>query len=120
MKIAVSVDRPDLDASVDPRFGRARYFLLVDSETLAWEKVENWKNLDLSQGAGIQTAQNLLRHNPAVVLTGNCGSKAYKVLEARGVKLCVGISGTAREAVRAYLEGRFTPAQGPNVDGHWS
>lgn len=119
MRIAVSVEGPDLDAPVDARFGRAHYFLLVNSETMAWEAVENSQNLDLPQGAGIQAAQNVLGHSPDVVLTGNCGPKAFRVLEAGGVKVCVGVKGTAREAVKAYLDGLCEPTSGPNVEGHW-
>jgi predicted Fe-Mo cluster-binding NifX family protein len=119
MKIAVSVGKAGLDAPVDPRFGRAPFFLLVDSETMACETVENRQGLDSPQGAGIQAARYVLNCSPAVVLTGNCGPKAYKVLEAGGVAVCVGVGGTAREAVKGYLEGRYTSAKGPNVDGHW-
>lgn len=120
MKIAVSVEKPDLDARVDPRFGRARYFIIVDPQSMAWKSLENSMSMELAQGAGIQAAQNLLKESPDVVLTGNCGPKAFKVLEARGISVCVGVQGTAREAVRAYLEGRYKPASGPNVTGHWA
>lgn len=119
MKIAVSVGKPELDAPVDGRFGRAPYFLLVDSETMAWEAIENQQNLGLPQGAGIQAAQNIMSHSPDVVLTGNCGPKAFKVLEAGGVKVCVGVKGPAGEAVKGYLGGQYTPTSGPNVQGHW-
>ncbi len=120
MKIAVSVERPDLDARVDPRFGRASYFIIVDSESMAWKGLENSMSMELAQGAGIQAAQNLLKESPDVVLTGNCGPKAFKVLEAKGISVCVGVKGTAREAVQAYLEGRYHPASAPNVPGHWA
>lgn len=119
MRIAVTVERADLDAPVEPRFGRAPYFLVVDSDTMAWEAVENRQSLDLPQGAGIQAAQNLLTRSPKVVLTGNCGPKAFRVLQAGAVEVCVGVKGTAREAVKGYLEGLYVPAQGPNVEGHW-
>lgn len=119
MKIAVSVEKPDLDAQMDPRFGRARYFLIVDSQNLSWKSLENSMSMDLAQGAGIQAAQNILRESPDVVLTGNCGPKAFKVLEAKGISVCVGVKGTAREAVQAYLEGRYRPTSVPNVPGHW-
>lgn len=119
MKIAVSVDRPELDSPVNPRFGRAPYFIVVDSETNQWEVVENRQNLQLPQGAGIQAAQNLMQTRPDVVLTGNCGPKAFRVLNAAGVRVCIGVKGSAREAVQDYLAGRYSPAQGPNVEGHW-
>jgi predicted Fe-Mo cluster-binding NifX family protein len=119
MKIAVSVEKPDLDARVDPRFGRASYFIIVDSETMAWKSLENSMSMELAQGAGIQAAQNLLKESPDVVLTGNCGPKAFKVLEARGISVCVGVAGTARQAVQNYLKGLYKPASAPNVQGHW-
>jgi predicted Fe-Mo cluster-binding NifX family protein len=119
MKIGVTAVQPDLDGPVDPRFGRAPYFIVVDAETMAWESVENKQSLDLPQGAGIQAAQNLLEHAPQVVLTGNCGPKAFRVLAAGGVEICVGVKGTVREAVRAYLDGKYKPTAAPNVEGHW-
>jgi predicted Fe-Mo cluster-binding NifX family protein len=119
MRIAISVDKPDLDARVDPRFGRASFFLIVDSETMNYEVLENKQALDLPQGAGIQAAQNLLGGAPEVLLTGNCGPKAFRVLDAAGVKVCVGVKGTAQEAVTGFKEGRYTPADTANVEGHW-
>ena len=113
MKIVVSVENPDLDAPMDPCFERASYFVVVDSETMAWEALENLQNLALPHGAEIQAAWAVLTGYPEVVLTGNCGSKAYKVLEARGIRICVDVTGTAREAVQGYLDGRYSPAQGP-------
>lgn len=120
MKIAVPTNGKDLDSEIDQRFGRARAFILVDTETMSFEVIENKQNLDLNQGAGIQSAQNILCHNPDVVLTGNCGPKAFRVLQAGGVKVFVGVKGKVREAVQGYLNGKYTPAEGPNVEGHWS
>ena len=120
MKIAVTVADPDLKSQVDSRFGRAPFFLIVDSDTMEWEAVENSQNLNLSQGAGIQAAQTVSAKAPKVLLTGNCGPKAFKVLRAAGIDVCVGVSGiTAEKAVRNYLEGEFTPADDANVEGHW-
>ncbi len=119
MKIAVTVERPELDAPVDQRLGRARYVVVVDADTMAWEAIDNSHNMDLTQGAGIQAARNMLSRSPQVVLTGNCGPKAFQVFAAGGVKVVTGVKGTARDAVKGFLEGRYAPAQGPNVDGHW-
>jgi predicted Fe-Mo cluster-binding NifX family protein len=80
MRIAVSVENPNLDAPMDPCFERASYFVVVDSETMAWEALENRQNLALPQGAEIQSAWAVLTGYPEVVLTRNCGSKRTRCL----------------------------------------
>lgn len=120
MRIVVPVEQPDLNARVDQRLGRARYFLVVNSEDLSWESFENTQGIDATQGAGIQAARAIVSKSPDVVLAGNCGPKAFHVLEAAGVKVCVGVKGTAAEAVKGFLEGRYVVSEDPNVDGHWA
>jgi predicted Fe-Mo cluster-binding NifX family protein len=119
MKVAVSAGGPDLAARVDPRFGRAPYFLLVDSETMEFEVVANQQNLQATQGAGIQSAALVAQHRPTAVITGNCGPKAYTTLAAAGIPVLLGVAGSVRDAVQQYLLGKLSPAQGPNVTGHW-
>ena len=119
MIIAVSAQGTDLKGEVDPRFGRAKHFLLVDSETMRFQVVENEQNLSLPQGAGIQAAQTVTQHQVEVVLTGNCGPKAFKTLEAAGIKVVVGVSGRIEDAIQAYLRGEVRPSRAANVEGHW-
>ena len=119
MIIAVTSQGRDLAGEVDPRFGRANQFLLVDSETMDFQVAENHQSLNLHQGAGIQTAQNVANHEPEVVLTGNCGPKAFKTLQAAGIKVVVGVSGKIEDAIQAYLRGEFEHAKDANVEGHW-
>ena len=119
MKIAVSSRGKNLEAEIDPRFGRAGCFLLVDPETLSFEVVENQQNLNLPQGAGIQAAQTVVEHGANIVLTGNCGPKAFQVLKATGVKVAVGVSGTVKEAVDQFKQGKLSYTETPNVEGHW-
>jgi predicted Fe-Mo cluster-binding NifX family protein len=119
MRIAVSADGPDLEAQVDPRFGRAPYFLLVNPETLEFETVTNQQNLQAAQGAGIQAAALVARQRPQAVVTGNCGPKAYHTLVAAGISVVLGVGGSVREAVQQYQQGKLNPAPGPNVAGHW-
>jgi len=120
MRIAVTSKEDTLSAEVDPRFGRTRYFLLVDTETSAFEIVRNDQQLHLAQGAGIQAAQSLARHRPHVVLTGNCGPKAFKTLQAAGIQVVVGVSGPVATAIHAFLDGKLQPAVAANVEGHWA
>lgn len=119
MRIAISSQGDTLESTVDPRFGRASVFLIVDSETMAFEVIKNAQNLNLPQGAGIQAAQNVLQHKPQVVLTGNCGPKAFKVLQAGGVDVVVGVQGKIREVIEGYMAGAYAPAGQANVEGHW-
>jgi len=119
MKIAVSADGPELNAGVDPRFGRAPYFLLVRPDTLEFEVVNNQENLQSAHGAGIQAAALVAKWRPTAVITGNCGPKAYQTLQAAGIPVILGVSGSVREAVQQYHQGKLAPASAPNKVGHW-
>ena len=119
MKIAVSASGPTLEAAVDPRFGRAPYLLVVDPETLEFEAVANQMNLQAAQGAGIQTATLVARYQPAAVLTGHCGPKAFQTLRAAGIQVIVEVCGPVKEAVERYRAGQLTTAPGPNATSHW-
>jgi predicted Fe-Mo cluster-binding NifX family protein len=119
MRIAVTSEGETLESQVDPRFGRTSVFLIVDTENMSFEAVKNDQNLNLPQGAGIQAAQHVMQHNPEAVLTGNCGPKAFKVLQAGGVEVVVGVQGTVSDAVKAYIDGKYEPTSEANVEGHW-
>lgn len=108
-----------MEAEIDPRFGRAGCFLLIDPETLTFEVVENQQNLTLPQGAGIQAAQTVVEQGAKIVLTGHCGPKAFKVLKATGVRVAVGLSGKIREAVEQFNQGKISFTDTPDVQGHW-
>lgn len=119
MKIAVTATGPELSSDLDPRFGRAAYFILVDPETMTFEVVENRQNLDLPQGAGIQAGKTIVDRHADALITGNCGPKAFKVLERAGVKIMVGASGTVADALAQFKRNQLTPVDAPNVEGHW-
>ena len=120
MRIAVTTEGNDLDGQIDSRFGRAPKFLVVDTETMGFDVVPNSQSLDLPQGAGIQSAQNILVHKPDVVLTGNCGPKAFRVLKAAGIKVVIGVKGKIADAIHDYMSGKHIEATEANVEGHWA
>jgi predicted Fe-Mo cluster-binding NifX family protein len=119
MKIVISAQGPNLEAQVDPRFGRSSYFLLVNPESLEYEVLTNGQNLQAAQGAGIQAAALVARHRPAAVLTGHCGPRAFQTLQAAGIPVIVGVEGLVRDVVQQYRAGKLQPASGPNVTSHW-
>ena len=118
MKVVVTATEPSLDAPVDPRFGRCPYFLIVETDDLACEAVEN-PNVTLGGGAGIQSAQFMNEKGVRFVLTGNCGPNAYRTLSAAGVQVIVGCSGVARDVVEQFKAGQPRAAKEPNVAGHF-
>jgi len=98
MKIAISAAGPSLDDLVDPRFGRCACFLIVETDTLEFEVIEN-SSKNLSGGAGIEAAQRVADRGVGHVLTGRCGPNAQKVLSAAGIRIVDGCEGTVREAL---------------------
>jgi len=117
MKIAVTSVGTEMDSQVDPRFGRAAYFALVDTETMAFEAVEN-ANVAAAGGAGINSAKVVIDAGARAVLTGNCGPNAERTLRAANVKLYTGVQGTVAAAVEQFKAAALTEATGPNVDSH--
>jgi len=115
MKICVTSQGNDLDAQVDPRFGRCQIFILIDTETLEFEAVEN-PNMSAMGGAGIQSGQLIADKDIKVVLTGNVGPNAFQTLEAAEIEVITGVSGTIKEAVDRYNSGELKPTEGPSVD----
>ena len=117
MKIVITATGPTLDANVDPRFGRCAYFLIVDTDTLDLEAVEN-PNVALGGGAGIQSGQLMAAKNVKFVLTGNCGPNAHETLSAAGIGVIPGCSGTVRDAVERFKAGQLNTASEPTVASH--
>ena len=114
MKICVTAQGDNLDADVDPRFGRCQYFIIVDSETLEFEAVRN-SNIQTMGGAGIQSGQLVAGKGVKSVLTGNVGPNAFRALEAAGIDVITGVTGSVKEAVGKYKAGELKPAQDPSV-----
>lgn len=119
MKIIITVSGTELDSEVDPRFGRTPYFLLYDTDSGEATHINNEQSLNLSGGAGIQSAEIVARQGAEVLLTGHCGPKAFRTLKSAGIKIVVGVEGTAREAIEKYQKGEYEIADSPDVESHW-
>ena len=119
MKIAITARGIRLDSEVDPRFGRAPYILIVDTETLAFEAVDNSDNVNAFKGAGIQAASMVSERGAQVLMTGYCGPKAFQVLVAADIRVASDVSGTVREAVAAHRKGLLPYTDSANAEAHW-
>ncbi len=119
MKIAVTSKGKGLDSEVDPRFGRAAYILIVDTDSLEFEVLDNSENANAFKGAGIQAATIISDKGADVLLTGYCGPNAFKTLKATKIKVANDISGTVKDSVKAFNEGKVSFSDEANVGGHW-
>ena len=118
MNIAISATSNDLNAEVDPRFGRCKCFLIVDTETLEYEVLDN-SNAIAAGGAGISAAQAVTEKGVQTVLTGNCGPNAYGVLSSAGIQVITGISGKVQDAINGYKSGKYKSSDSANVPDHF-
>jgi predicted Fe-Mo cluster-binding NifX family protein len=116
MKIAITATEPELEAVVDPRFGRCPYFLIVDTDNLHCRPVDN-ANQELAQGAGIQSARLVADNGVQCVLTGSCGPNAQQALSAGGVDVITGCSGTVRKVIEQFKSGQLRPPPAPATPG---
>ena len=119
MKVAVTSKGQDLSSDVDPRFGRAPYIIIVDTETMAFEALDNSTNVNAFKGAGIQAATMVADKGAEVLMTGYCGPNAFKTVSAAGVKVVNDISGTVEDVIVNFKGGNLTYSEAANTDGHW-
>jgi len=120
MKVLVPSGGKTLESAVDPRFARAAYFILADTESGAFEVHDNAQNLNAAQGAGTQAAETVSRLEADVVITAHCGPKAFRALRTAGIQVVTGAQGTVREAMDAFRSGDLRPVSSPDVEGHWA
>lgn len=113
--VAVSAEGPNLSDRVDSRFGRAAGFVVVDLDSMAASYIDNGGSQTMAHGAGIQTAERIADAGAGVLLTGVVGPKAFKALQAAGVK--VGLNqegGTVAEALERFRAGQVPFAEESN------
>ena len=116
MKIAVTSVGESLESPIDQRFGRARYFVLFDTESEEWSVYDNKQNLQAAQGAGIQAGQHVANLGAEAVITGHCGPKAFTTLSAAGIDICQEASGSVQDAIDAFKVGRLKKSAKADVE----
>jgi len=119
MKIAITTSGKDLEAPVDPRFGRAKAFVIYETDSCEWSLLDNAQNVHAAQGAGIQAGTTVANAGVEALLTGNCGPRAFSTLSAANVKVYTGVSGTVREAIEDFEAGKLRAATDATVGAHF-
>jgi predicted Fe-Mo cluster-binding NifX family protein len=117
MKVVVSATDGSIDAPMDQRFGRAPWFVLVDSETGEWSAHAN-AAVESGHGAGIEASRAVAGLGAKAIITGDVGPNAHRTLEAAGIPVYSARGATVRDAVTALGEGSLPQLLGPSTAGH--
>lgn len=117
MRIAVASSGTDLQAPMDPRFGRCAYFVIVDTDTMEFEVIEN-PGPQMGSGAGIQAAQLVADAGAEGVVAGNFGPNSAQVLQAGGIRMFQAAGMSVGEAAQAAASGQLPEVSNATVAGH--
>jgi predicted Fe-Mo cluster-binding NifX family protein len=118
MKICITAKGETFDAEVDPRFGRCKYFLIINTQTNTIKPLSN-ESLIAAAGAGIQAAQKIAKTGATTVITGNIGPNAYETLSAADIKVITGITGKVKEVLAQFNQGKLISINAPSVQSHY-
>jgi predicted Fe-Mo cluster-binding NifX family protein len=119
MRVAITAMGQEIDSELDPRFGRARYIVIVDPSATILEVVDNSRNINAMSGAGIQAAKTMADKKVDVLMTGHCGPNAFRALQAAGIKVVVEQSGTVKQALERLNRNEVSFSDKPDVEPHW-
>jgi len=86
MKICITAQGATLDSPVEERFGRAPYFIIVESENGSFDAIQN-PYADGGGGVGPKAAQILIAHDVKALISGLVGGNAREVLAAAGIAM---------------------------------
>jgi predicted Fe-Mo cluster-binding NifX family protein len=119
VKVAVSTESGGgLTSRIDPRFGRARYFVIVDDESDHVQVIDNQAALESAHGAGIAAAHRVADAGAQAVITGNVGPKAFEALSTAGVNVYLTHVGTVEVVVKRLMSGRLERTTRASPTGH--
>ncbi len=95
---------PTRSGRIDEHFGHCEYFTVY---SVASGAVSAEERVDSPDGCGCKSdiASVLAKKGVTLMLAGNMGEGAVRVLKANGIEVIRGASGSAREVVDAYLAG---------------
>ncbi|MCP3888913.1 MAG: dinitrogenase iron-molybdenum cofactor biosynthesis protein [Desulfobulbaceae bacterium] len=116
MRLCITSTGKDIEANIDPRFGRAAWLLIIDTDTNAVEVVANNAASQAQGGAGVSAAQIVIDKNVDTLLTGRLGPNALKVFQTSGIKLIEGVSAedTVSQVLARFKNGEYNEPPAPS------
>ncbi|MCF7924745.1 MAG: NifB/NifX family molybdenum-iron cluster-binding protein [Candidatus Izimaplasma sp.] len=102
MIIALPTKESGEKAFVSENLGRANYFYLYDTKT---KEGKSFKNNFLNElhGAGVKTAEFLLKYSTDILITPRIGEKALEILLETDINIYKSTEKIARENINDFL-----------------
>lgn len=117
MKIAISTEGKTVDSVLDKRFGRCDYFQIHNTENGEVKVIENEGKIS-SGGAGIAASQQLLDEGIDVIITGNLGPNAFKIINKANIKAYQCDEVSISSVLEKYKKGELTELKMPGRAHH--
>ncbi len=119
MKICITSTGENLNSPIDPRFGRAQFFLLLNKKGELEDSFSN-PAIGARGGAGIAAAQEIVNKDVKILITGNIGPNAFGVLNMAGIQIFLAPTGNSCiDIFRMWKEGELNKVKTPSVPGHF-
>lgn len=119
MKVAVTSRGTAMSSPIDLHFGRARYFLLVDTDSGRVAVYNNRQRRRTLHTAGMQAAGALIALGVEAVVSGHIGPKAFATLQSAGIDVYRIAAGTVGDAIESFKAGEIQRLPKANVQEHW-
>jgi predicted Fe-Mo cluster-binding NifX family protein len=97
-----------LSSEIDPRFGKAGYFVVVDTDTEELSAHDNSQNVRAAHGAGAYPAQEIVNCGVEGLITGNITPDAASALKAGNVTVYKQTWGTVRDGIERFKAGQLS------------
>jgi predicted Fe-Mo cluster-binding NifX family protein len=119
MTIAISANGPTMESDLDPRFGRAQYYIIINEDTgEPITTINNSENVNTAGGAGTSAAQIMAKHNVTNVISGNFGPNASIGLKALNIKMLQSPTKKIKDIFVDFREGNLKEISDATVKGH--
>lgn len=117
MKVALSSQGKNLESQVDTRFGRAQFFIIVDTETMDYKVIDNLA-VAQSSGAGTKAAQILLDEGIEALISGNIGPNAIAVFKEAGIPVYKAVDEDIKTNIELFKRGELERIIEAKDQGH--
>ena len=106
MKIAISSTGRDIEGNIGATFGRAPFFLIMDTTTKEVKVIEN-KVRERSDGIGITVVNIIVGEKIDALITNDIGPSAFEIVERCRIKVYQA-KGRIKDAIRLFKEGKLS------------